>query len=125
MPGDLPPREGRLNVTEESDTLEAKGTVVSLSEVARPFNLEEREHELRQWVAEKVIPAFTWANGFTLLALVALVALDEVNLAYHLITPGDRIITEKVIMALLGATTLQVGAIAYAIARYLFPERRR
>jgi hypothetical protein len=50
--------------------------------------------------------------------------LDEINIATHLIAPGDRIITEKVIMALLGATTVQVGAIAAIIARYLFPGRQ-
>jgi hypothetical protein len=41
-----------------------------------------------------------------------------------LITPADRIITSQVIMALLGATTVQAGAIAAIIARYLFPGRQ-
>jgi hypothetical protein len=36
-----------------------------------------------------------------------------------LITPADRIITSQVIMALLGATTVQAGANAAIIARYL------
>jgi hypothetical protein len=40
-----------------------------------------------------------------------------------LITPADRIITGQVITALLGATAVQVGAIAVIIARYLFPQR--
>jgi hypothetical protein len=44
-------------------------------------------------------------------------------IAWHLIAPGDRIISAQVIMALLGATTVQVGAIAVLIARYLFPGR--
>jgi hypothetical protein len=51
------------------------------------------------------------------------VVLHEFNIALHLITAGERIITEKVIMALLGATTVQVGAVAALIARYLFPAR--
>jgi hypothetical protein len=74
-------------------------------------------------MAESVVPAFLWANGLTLAALAVLVVLDEVNIAAHLIAPGDRIITAKVIMTLLGATTVQVGAVAALIARYLFPGR--
>jgi hypothetical protein len=41
-----------------------------------------------------------------------------------LITPADRIITSQVVMALLGATAVQVGAIAVIIAQYLFPGRQ-
>jgi hypothetical protein len=63
------------------------------------------------------LPAFLKANGLTLAAVAVLVVLDEINIASHLIAPGDRIITEKAIMALLGATTVQVGAIAALIAR--------
>ena len=74
-------------------------------------------------MADLVVPAFVKANGLMLAVVAALVMLDEFNIAFHLITPGDRIITEKVIMALLGATTVQVGAIAALIARYLFPSR--
>jgi hypothetical protein len=74
-------------------------------------------------MAKFVIPAFLKANGLTLIALALLVVLDEINLNLHLIAPGDRVITEKVIMALLGATTVQVGVIAALIARYLFPGR--
>jgi hypothetical protein len=49
------------------------------------------------------------------------VRLDQSNIAAHLITPADRIITNQVVMTLLGATAVQVGAIAVIIARYLFP----
>jgi hypothetical protein len=74
-------------------------------------------------MADRVVPAFLKANGLTLVAVAVLVLLDEINIAVHLTAPGDRIITEKVIMALLGATTVQVGVIAALIARYLFPSR--
>ena len=49
--------------------------------------------------------------------------MDQNNIASKLITPGDRIITSQVFMALLGATTVQVGAIMVIITRYLFPGR--
>jgi hypothetical protein len=89
----------------------------------RDQGLRERDQGLRDWMAKVVVPAFLKANGLTLAAVAVLVVLDEINITSHLIAPGDRIITEKVIMALLGATTVQVGAIAALIARYLFPSR--
>jgi hypothetical protein len=53
-----------------------------------------------------------------------LVVADEVNIAVDLIAPGERIVGNQVITALLGATTVQVGTIAVIIARYLFPGRQ-
>jgi hypothetical protein len=71
----------------------------------------------------RVVRVFIQANYVTLAALGLLVVLDEVNMALHLVAQGDRIITNQVIMTLLGATTVQVGVIAAIIARYLFPGR--
>lgn len=81
--------------------------------------------QLRQWMTNRVVRAFGLANGVTLAALGVLVVLDEINIWLHLIVPGDRIVTPHVIMALLGATTVQVGAITVIISRYLFPGRSR
>jgi hypothetical protein len=106
-------------------------TIVRLSEEVnrvigpRTFEdeLRKREADLRDWMAKVVIPVFLWANGLTLGAIALLVGLDEVNIGLDWIAPGDRIISAQVIMAMLGATTVQVGAIAVLIARYLFPGR--
>jgi hypothetical protein len=78
---------------------------------------------MQYWMAKVVVPAFLWANGLTLVAIALLAILDEFNIAWDWITAGDRIISAQVIMTLLGATTVQVGAIAVLIARYLFPGR--
>lgn len=85
--------------------------------------IKKQDADLREWMANRVVPSFLWANGLTLGALAILVVLDEVNIGLRLIAPGDRIITGQVFMALLGATTVQVGAIAVIITRYLFPDR--
>jgi hypothetical protein len=125
--GDLPSSESGPRVTHEPVTIHTTG-VVSLDREAEREGLSVadqvtlRDADLRDWMAKVVIPAFLTANKWTLFVLGGLVVLDEINLALHL--TGDRIITEKVIMTLLGATTVQVGAIAYAIARYLFPGHR-
>jgi hypothetical protein len=130
LPSDRPPVTGGLSLTEEAAKLQASGVVVSLAREADRQELSVadqvtlREADLREWMANKVVPLFLKANRWTLIALGVLVLLDEINLAVHLMKPSDRIINAHVIMTLLGATTVQVGAIAATIARYLFPGRR-
>jgi hypothetical protein len=57
----------------------------------------------------------------TVIGLGILVWLDQSNLERGLIGSGDRIVDRQAIIALIGATTVQIGAIAVVIARYLFP----
>jgi len=66
---------------------------------------------------------FSLVNGVALAVIAGLVWLDQSDRAAKLIAPGERIISNQVIMALPGATTVQVGTIAVIIARYLFPTR--
>jgi hypothetical protein len=75
-------------------------------------------------MARRIVRIFIGANFVTLLVMAGLVWLDQGNVASHSIAPGDRIITSQVFMVLLGATTVQVGSIAFIIAQYLFPRRR-
>lgn len=89
--------------------------------------IKQREADLREWMANRIVPAFLRANGLTLAALGLLWFADEVNIVlsivFHVTTPVSRVITSGVVMTLLGATTVQVGAVAAVIARYLFPGR--
>ena len=125
MPGEHPPAAAGLNLTTGSATLQA--TAISLNAEASPYSVQDqialKDAALRDWMAKDVIPAFLKTNVATLGAITALAILDEVNIAWDWIAAGDRIISAQVIIALLGATTVQVGAIAAIIARYLFPGR--
>jgi len=76
-------------------------------------------------MAGRIVRAFVQANAVMLAARGVRVLLDEINILFRLVSPGDRIITPQVFMTLVGATTVQVGAIAATIARYLFPGRVR
>jgi hypothetical protein len=133
MSDDRPPHRVWSDVGVPSERLASVAAPVEVSlnqEVERtglqrglsPAQVRLRDADLRDWMARVIIPAFVAANKWTLFALGGLVLLDEINLACHL--TGDRIITEKVIMALLGATTVQIGVIAVVMARHLFPGRR-
>ena len=83
-----------------------------------------RTQDMREDFARPVRRVFLWANGVTLLGLAGLVGLDQFNLWHGVTEAGDRIVNSNVVMALLGATTVQVGAISAIIARHLFPVQR-
>lgn len=142
MPADPPPSsKSSPNVTPKLQYGEAKIASESLfSANADVVNLEDeavreglsvgnrialKDAELREQMAIHIISTLIIGNLVTLVALAALVWLDQRNLESNLIKSGDRIIDHQVIMALLGATTVQVGTIAVIIARYLFPGRSR
>jgi hypothetical protein len=119
----LSPPAGQISITGHPPT------VISLDREAERERLSVADHvalqdaNLRQNVAYWTIGTFIGANLMTLFALGYLAWMDQSNIASKLIAPGDRIITSQVFMALLGATTVQVGAIMVIITRYLFPGR--
>jgi hypothetical protein len=132
LPGDTsPPGDGAPLAGTGSSTFSATGEISLQKEedrvVGRVYSVDEQIKRgvarLRRWMAGRVVRVFVQANCVTLAALGVLVVLDEVNIYFRLAAPGDRIITNQVIMTLLGATTVQVGVIAAIIARYLFPGR--
>jgi hypothetical protein len=144
LPGEQPPPDETLRETLrriyahafERATAAAEAKVeVGLTEVEeRGYSIDEQialhhadlrqqDANLRKRVAYWIIGVFIGANLVTMVALGILAWLDQGNIQSKLIAPGDRIITSQVFMALLGATTVQIGAIMVIIARYLFPGR--
>jgi hypothetical protein len=87
--------------------------------------VEERTIEDKQWVATKrrfdqqdtmiraMIQIFTWLNG----AVVLIVIVFWVGDFWR----HDPIITENVIMSIIGATIVQAGLAFMSITKFLFP----
>jgi hypothetical protein len=140
LPGDTPPEQGDGAPRRDlAGAVLAGGSAFFATEVSlrkeeelvvgRIYSVDEQiklgDHDLRKWMATSIVWTFISGNIVTLLALGGLVWLDQMNIERKLVTAGDRIIDRQVIMTLLGATTVQVGAIAVIIARYLFPGRPR
>ena len=71
-----------------------------------------------------IIAAFLIVNLATLYGLYVLYLADADNLRAKLIGPDQRVIDTSVVIALLGATTVQLGAMAVIMAKYLFPPPR-
>jgi type IV secretory pathway VirB2 component (pilin) len=127
LSGDRPP-----TIHDAASTIGVDATVqtkaISLNKVAADegwdVELARRQQSLRGRVAYSIVVVFVLANITTLWIVFGLVQVDQDNIAAHVITPADRIITNQVMMTLLGATAVQVGSIAVIIARYLFPGRQ-
>src|SRR5579859_4860365 len=75
------------------------------------------DQKIRRQFAFYVIMLFVGANVFVLFGLGVTYWQDCAQLSAKLIKPDERIIDSKVVMALLGATTVQLGTVIYTITR--------
>ncbi|MDH3790309.1 MAG: hypothetical protein OEU09_01720 [Rhodospirillales bacterium] len=107
---------------------DGKGTRVSLADEERELNVEDeialRELQLRITTAERILKLFTIANGFVLAFVIVLLLADWFLIGKGLAKVDQRVVDKEVLMALLGATTIQVGAIMFSISAYLFPKKQ-
>jgi hypothetical protein len=99
---------------------------VSLNQEVDEFTTADRiaigDLEIRKNFANRVMLLFAIANVGALIGLAIVFRQDCVQLAEHLVKPDERIIDGRVIMALLGATTVQLGTVIYTITRAIFPS---
>jgi len=91
---------------------------IPLSEIAS--HLQLRKQWLSEQVASEVLRLFR-LSVVTMAALtVVLAAVDAVFIYIGTIGPADRLMTERVLLAVVGASIVQVGAAFAAIVLALF-----
>jgi hypothetical protein len=99
---------------------------VSLNQEVDEFTTADRiaigDLEIRKNFANRVMLLFAIANVGALIGLAIVFWQDCAQLAAHLVKPTERLIDGHVIMALLGATTVQLGTVIYTITRAIFPS---
>jgi hypothetical protein len=78
---------------------------------------------LRKVVAIAIVFAFLVVNGAVLMGVwlafrqdIALLTTTGTNF-----TPKDRLVTTELLMTLVGATTVQLGALIVLMGKYIFP----
>ena len=76
--------------------------------------------DLRTMVATDVLKLFKWSLLGTLASSGVILIVDEVFIIYKFISPEQRLLSEKVLMTLNGATVVQVGAALAAIVFAVF-----
>ena len=80
------------------------------------------DQDIRRRFANRVVWLFVLSNVFVMAGLGVAFWQDDAQLRDHLIKPTEKVIDSKVVMALLGASTVQLGAVIFTIARALFPS---
>lgn len=90
-----------------------------------PEQIALRDVAIREQFARTMLVLFGTTNVFVLIALGIVFSYDTLELRAHLITASDRVVDARVVMALLGATTIQLGAVIYTMARAIFPNSTR
>ena len=93
---------------------------VPLSQIARTIPL--RRQILSERVAEELLGLFRLSVFFTVALTAALAAVDYTFIAMKWMVAADRLVTEKVLMAIIGATIIQLGAVVAGIVLALFKQ---
>jgi hypothetical protein len=100
------------------------GKIASLSGI-RTGTVEEEialsEAALRQDVAATIVRTFIKVNGVVLAIVAVTFASDCALLFLGKIAPADRIVSTNLLIALISATTVQLGSIALSMGKYVFP----
>ena len=99
--------------------------LVPLSGFEQPISVGEQialtDSRIRQHVSYVIAGTFVLANILTLFGIAYVFRVDNANIAGHVIDAGGRVITPNVIVALVSGTTVQLGALALTMGRYLYP----
>ena len=99
-------------------------TVETLSGVSEEFSVADKialgDAQMRKLVSFWIMILFGAVNGFTLVFIAWLACVDQHELKIQMIYPGERLVTAQLVMALLGATTVQLGTISVIMAKYVF-----
>ena len=92
----------------------------SLEELAADIPL--RKQLLSEAVAMDVLKLFKVSVSATVLLTLALAAVDAAFIAKGIIRPSERLISETVLMSIIGASLVQVGAGIVGIIYALFSK---
>ncbi len=104
------------------------GETVKVTKADRFRNLSVSDHNalldatVRRHITYLVVGAFVIVNWLTYLGVGWIYSVDQTQLASRLVTSKERIITTPIGAAVIGATTIQLGALVLLIGRYVFPR---
>lgn len=105
-----PHRTGVVSVVSEAVSVETVADRIALGDL-----------DIRQRFARTTLWLFVVTNLFVLAGLGIIFWQDGLQLTAGRIASGDRIVNAQVVMTMIGATTVQLGAVIYTMARAIFP----
>lgn len=86
--------------------------------------IKAEEHGIRKDMARRISWLFLIGNLFVIIVISVSFYYDITLLQENKISSEGRLVDAKVLMALIGATTVQVGALMLSISGYFFKHRK-
>ncbi len=93
--------------------------------VSVPDRIALSDARLRTWVAVSIVATFIIANGIVLAGVWLMFNREMVALQGKVYDASLRVITSSLLMTLVGATTVQLGALTILMGKYLFPAPKQ
>ena len=122
-------KDGPVRLGDKSTT--AKATIddrsLGVYSAAEGISVQDKialdEARTRKWVAIAIVTAFIFVNGAVLWGIwqVFLTDIDLLTRSGSAFKASDRIVTTNLLISLVSATTVQLGALIVLIGKYLFP----
>jgi hypothetical protein len=109
-----PPPEAVVDFGEAEPTLRSLGPRLTI-----PERIALDTQGVRKTITYCLTAAFLVINGLVMFGLYRALLFDFKMLASH--ADYKPFIDHEVIMALLGATTIQLGAVTFTMVKFLFP----
>jgi hypothetical protein len=106
--------ESEISLNAEEKTFVSADDQVALGDLA-----------IRKSFARNIIWLFTGVNVIVLIGVGLIFNADCQQISARQIAPAQRIISSHVVMALIGATTVQLGTVVLTIAQAIFPRRTK
>lgn len=101
-------------------TVHQSTDVVTLTEVTRKNVGGVDNLTFEQRVASSILRQFSMTVLFTALLIFVLALADYLFIYKDIIEPSERLVSENVVMAIIGATIVQLGASVIAIVYSFF-----
>lgn len=98
----------------------APGKTLRLSDFDREMGL--RKQAFTEQVAERILALFKISVLSTVGLCFAFAAIDALFIALGWVEPNERLVTERILMSIIGASIVQVGAASLAIVYSLFKQ---
>jgi len=109
---------------EQLKSYESRARTVELQNTERNLSVSDQiallEANIRRNLAYAIMILFALVNIITLLFVLLLFRADQSDLAEKMIGPADRVVNAHVLMALLAATTVQLGTVMVIMTRFIF-----
>jgi hypothetical protein len=86
-------------------------------------HIDVEELELRKTISKVIVGSFVFINLIVLIMISAIYAIDTFLIHSKTLDHDGRLVTSNVLLSIIGATTVQLGAIAIAISYWLFPKK--